>query len=68
MRYTLAFCVRTPVAHELLYGFELMPGTRAEAMTLRLLELLPACRSAAPKPGGPRHCVVLARSGNPIGP
>jgi predicted nucleic acid-binding protein len=61
-----ALCVRTLVEHELLYGFALTPGTRAEAMTLRLLEVIPslplgsveARRAATLR-------VVLTRAGKP---
>jgi len=37
-----ALCVSTLVEHDLLYGFALLPGTRAEAMTVRPLEVLPS--------------------------
>jgi len=62
-------CISALVQHELLYGFALTPGTKAESRTLRLLELLPilpfgaaeARRSALLRTG-------LTRRGTPIGP
>ena len=36
-------CISVLVEHELRFGFALTPGTRAENMTLRLLEALPEC-------------------------
>jgi tRNA(fMet)-specific endonuclease VapC len=57
------------VEHELRFGFALTPGTRAEELTLRLLEVIPgipfgsaeARRAAVLRSG-------LARIGKPIGP
>jgi tRNA(fMet)-specific endonuclease VapC len=64
-----ALCVCTLVEHELLYGFALLPGTRAEAMTLRLLELLPSLPfGSAEARRAATMRVALARSGTPIGP
>ena len=62
-------CISVLVEHELRFGFALTPGTRAEELTLRLLEALPSipfgCAEAQ------RAALLrskLSRMGKPIGP
>ena len=62
-------CISALVEHELLYGFALTPGTKAEAMTVRLLEVLPSIPFG--KAEARRSAVLrsrLSRDGTPIGP
>ncbi|MEO8223700.1 MAG: PIN domain-containing protein [Gammaproteobacteria bacterium] len=62
-------CISALVQHELLYGFALKSGTRAEARTLRLLEVLPILLFGAPE--ARRSAILrsqLSRRGTPVGP
>lgn len=62
-------CICSLVEHELLYGFALMPGTRAEGMTRRLLQVLPCI--AFDRPEAARAATLraeLKQRGTPIGP
>jgi tRNA(fMet)-specific endonuclease VapC len=62
-------CISVLVEHELRFGFALTPGTRAEELTLRLLEALPSVPfgSAEAQRAAYLRC-KLARAGKPIGP
>jgi len=62
-------CISALVQHELLYGFALTPGTKAESRTLRLLDLLPILPFGVAE--ARRSALIrsqLARRGAPVGP
>ena len=62
-------CISVLVEHELRFGFALTPGTRAEELTMRLLEVLPSIpfgSAAAQRAAYLRS--RLSRLGKPIGP
>ena len=62
-------CISALVEHELRFGFALTPGTRAEELTLRLLDVIPGIPFGSAEA---RRAAVLrsrlARIGKPIGP
>jgi len=62
-------CISVLVEHELRFGFALTPGTRAEELTLRLLEALPSVPFGSAE--AKRAAFLrskLSRVGKPIGP
>jgi len=62
-------CISVLVEHELRFGFALTPGTRAEDLTIRLLEALPSIpfgSAEAQRAANLRS--KLSRIGKPIGP
>ncbi len=62
-------CISVLVEHELRFGFALTPGTRAEDLTLRLLEALPSIPFGSAEAQRAAHLrSKLSRIGKPIGP
>ena len=62
-------CISVLVEHELRFGFALTPGTRAEELSLRLLEALPGIPFGSAE--AQRAALLrskLSRMGKPIGP
>ena len=62
-------CISVLVEHELRFGFALTPGTRAEELTLRLLEALPSIPFGSAEAQRAAYLrTKLSRMGKPIGP
>ena len=62
-------CISVLVEHELRFGFALTPGTRAEDLTIRLLEALPSIPfGSAEAQRAAKLRSKLSRIGKPIGP
>ncbi len=62
-------CISVLVEHELRFGFALTPGTRAEELTMRLLEVLPSIPFGSAEAQRAAYLRSrLSRLGKPIGP